>query len=265
MMQQSLFGFQNNEIPKNEIHVTKIITLPECKLVNSHTINLNIQAIKNYIVDQPLHIQVELLNQIKKELHEISPMKFEPVDCVLWVPNSNVEANDYNPNEVAPPEMKLLEVSILEDGYTQPVVTFDEGNTRTVVDGFHRTRVAKESHSIINRVHGYVPVVTINEHKSDKANRIASTIRHNRARGKHQVSAMSDIVLELKKRNWSEARIGKELGMDKDEILRLCQISGLAEAFENEDFSKAWESAIHADDLEIDLEFEEKIENDDTL
>lgn len=223
-----------------------------------HTIKLNIQAIKVYIASQDLPTQIDIINQIKKELHEISPMKFEPVDCVMWVKNSNVEANDYNPNQVAPPEMKLLEVSILEDGYTQPVVTYDEGKIKTVVDGFHRTRVAKESKSIIERVHGYVPVVTINEHKTDKGSRIASTIRHNRARGKHQVSAMSDIVIELKKRNWSEARIGKELGMDEDEILRLCQISGLAEAFENDDFSQAWESAMHAVEDNIDIDFEIK-------
>lgn len=252
-MQQNLFtGINVNGLPVKE--------------KDHHTIKLNLQAIKVYIACQDLQTQVEILNLVKKELHDISPMKFEPVDCVLWVPNTQVEANDYNPNQVAPPEMKLLEVSIMEDGYTQPVVTFDEGKIRTVVDGFHRTRVAKESPHIINRVHGYVPVVTINEQKSDKANRIASTIRHNRARGKHQVSAMSDIVIELKKRNWSEARIGKELGMDEDEILRLCQISGLAEAFENEDFSIAWESAIHAEDFETEIEFEEtNIDNDNTL
>lgn len=223
----------------------------------NHTILFNLQAVINCIKDEKdLSHQIEIINYIKSELHKISPMKFEPVDCVLWVKNSEVEANDYNPNQVAPPEMKLLEISILEDGYTQPIVTFDEGKIRTVIDGFHRTRVAKESKYIIERIHGYVPVVTINEHKSDKANRIASTIRHNRARGKHMVSAMSDIVIELKKRNWSEARIGKELGMDEDEILRLCQISGLAEAFENDDFSAAWESALHSDEIIIDEEFE---------
>lgn len=212
------------------------------------------------------HDRIAAINEIKLALHEISPFKNEPVDCVLWVPNTSVVANDYNPNSVAPPEMQLLEVSILNDGYTQPIVTWQADDKREVIDGFHRNRVGKESSVIRERVLGYLPVVTAN--KTDKGSRIASTIRHNRARGKHAVSAMTDIVLELKKRNWSEARISKELGMDEDEILRLCQISGLAEAFENEDFSQAWESAIHKYDNVTDITFEqatdEPFENTET-
>lgn len=198
--------------------------------------------------------KIEEINKIKIALHEISPFKNEPVDCVIWVPGDQVVANDYNPNSVAPPEMQLLEVSIFNDGYTQPIVTWLDEERREVIDGFHRNRVGKESKVIKERIFGYLPVVTAN--KTDKGSRIASTIRHNRARGKHAVSAMVDIVIELKKRNWSEARISKELGMDEDEILRLCQISGLAEAFENEDFSKAWESAIHSNEVIIENEFE---------
>lgn len=204
----------------------------------------------------PMKERIEAINEIKKQLHEISPFKNEPVDCVIWVPAEEVVANDYNPNSVAPPEMQLLEISILNDGYTQPIVTWLDDDKREVIDGFHRNRVGKESSIIRDRIHGYLPVVTANENQTDKGNRIASTIRHNRARGKHAVSAMSDIVIELKKRNWSEARISKELGMDEDEILRLCQISGLAEAFENDDFSKAWDAAIYADNTN-DIEFEE--------
>lgn len=209
-------------------------------------------------MSQELESQIEIHNYIKKELHSISPFKDEPVDCVLWVKNENVIANDYNPNSVAPPEMQLLEISILHDHYTQPVVTwFDKkNNNNEVIDGFHRNRVGKESSVIRERIFGYLPIVTANESQTGKNDRIASTIRHNRARGKHAVSAMVDIVIELKKRNWSEARISKELGMDEDEILRLCQISGLAEAFENDDFSKAWESAIHETDLVTGMEFE---------
>lgn len=198
--------------------------------------------------------KIEEINKIKIALHEVSPFKNEPVDCVLWVPCDDVVANDYNPNSVAPPEMQLLEVSIFNDGYTQPIVTWEDEGRREVIDGFHRNRVGKESPVIRERILGYLPVVTAN--KTDKGSRIASTIRHNRARGKHAVSAMVDIVIELKKRNWSEARISKELGMDEDEILRLCQISGLAEAFENEDFSKAWESAIHANEIITENDFE---------
>lgn len=199
---------------------------------------------------------IENLNGIREELHKISPFKNEPVDFVKWVEADLVEANDYNPNSVAPPEMQLLEISIINDGYTQPIVTWPTKEKIEVIDGFHRNRVGKESKEVKERIKGYLPTVIIKKEREGKNDRIASTIRHNRARGKHAVSAMSDIVIELKKRNWSESRIGKELGMDEDEILRLCQISGLAEAFENDDFSKAWESAIHATEIIDDIEFE---------
>jgi len=173
---------------------------------------------------------------------------------VKWVPGDIVTANDYNPNAVAPPEMELLEISIMNDGYTQPIVTWPIDDKVEVIDGFHRNRVGKESKIIKERIKGYLPTVIIRKEQESKNDRIASTIRHNRARGKHAVNAMSDIVLELKKRNWSDARVGKELGMDEDEVLRLCQISGLAEAFENEDFSEAWVSEIFDENPDIDFE-----------
>lgn len=186
--------------------------------------------------------RVEVINEFKKVLHECSPMRTEPVDCVLWVPCDDVQANDYNPNSVAPPEMQLLELSILEDGYTQPIVTFLTEDGREVVDGFHRNRVGKESEPVKERVMGYLPVVTINENRGDKGDRMAATIRHNRARGKHKVEAMSEIVMDLKRRNWSDAKIAKNLGMEPDEVLRLSQISGLAEMFKDRTFSEAWEA-----------------------
>lgn len=186
--------------------------------------------------------KVDVINSIKSLLHEISPFKTEPVDCVLWVKNDSVKANDYNPNSVAPPEMELLRLSISNDGYTQPIVSMDNNDgTREVIDGFHRNRVGKECADIQSRVHGYLPVVTIRDSQSNKENRIASTIRHNRARGKHNVTSMSDIVVDLKRRNWSPEKIAKELGMDSDEVLRLSQISGLTEMFANKEFSMAWE------------------------
>lgn len=194
------------------------------------------------LAKMPLEAQVATINEVKRSLHAVSPMKSEPVDCVIWVPADEVEANDYNPNSVAPPEMKLLEVSILEDGYTQPIVSFLDDDKREVVDGFHRSRVGKECETVRNRVQGFLPVVTINEHKADRGDRIAATIRHNRARGKHRIDAMSDIVIELKRRNWSDEKIARNLGMDPDEILRLSQISGLAEMFKDQDFSTAWEA-----------------------
>lgn len=199
--------------------------------------------------------RIEAINQAKLAMHAISPFASEPVDCVLWVKNEEVQANEYNPNSVAPPEMELLETSIREDGYTQPIVTWPHDGIREVVDGFHRNRVGKESKEVRKRVRGYLPVVAIKSDREDKADRIAATIRHNRARGKHKVEAMSDIVVELKRRNWSENKIAKELGMDVDEILRLCQITGIAELFSDQDFSKSWDLDI-AEETDIELEDE---------
>lgn len=187
------------------------------------------------------HDRIDTINRAKTALHEISPFASEPVDCVIWVPAEQVEANDYNPNSVAPPEMKLLEISISEDGYTQPIVAWGTNGYYEVVDGFHRNRVGKESKTVRERIHGYLPITLINHDREDKGDRIAATIRHNRARGKHQISAMSDIVLDLSRRNWSDAKIGRELGMEPDEVLRLKQITGLAELFSDVEFSEAWE------------------------
>ena len=181
------------------------------------------------------------LNEIRLVLHEVSPMRGEPVDCVLWVSADDVQANDYNPNVVAPPEMRLLEHSIQMDGFTQPIVTFPTNGHREVVDGFHRNRVAKESATISKRLRHLLPVTTIRSDRQDREDRIAATIRHNRARGQHQVADMSEIVVELSRRNWSDEKIGRELGMEPDEVLRLKQISGLAEAFADQEFSEAWE------------------------
>lgn len=199
---------------------------------------------------------VKSINHIKRELHSISPFKSEPVDCVLWVKSDCIEANDYNPNSVAPPEMELLAHSISQDGYTQPIVTWEREDLFEVVDGFHRNRVGKENDSVRNRVHGYLPITVIKDSRTERGDRIASTIRHNRARGKHAIHSMSEIVVELKRRNWSDKKIGKELGMDPDEVLRLSQISGLAELFSDVDFTEAWESdgPIYEQESGIDLD-----------
>jgi ParB-like chromosome segregation protein Spo0J len=201
--------------------------------------------------------RVEAINAIREVIHLKSPFATEPVDFVRWVKNTVVEANDYNPNSVAPPEMELLRISIMADGYTQPIVTNIEADKCVVVDGFHRNRVGKECKDVNKRVHGYLPVVQIRSEQTDKGDRIAATIRHNRARGKHRVDAMSDIVLDLKRRNWSDEKIGRELGMDPDEVLRLCQISGLAEMFADKDFSEAWEAGTFNSEELIDEEFED--------
>lgn len=183
--------------------------------------------------------RTEAINAIRREISKYSPFQAEPVDCVEWVPASMVEANDYNPNAVAPPEMRLLEHSIAEDGYTQPIVAWRKNGHFEVVDGFHRNRVGRESKTVRERVLGHLPITVINPEREDRSDRIAATIRHNRARGKHKVEAMSDIVIELKRRNWSDEKIGRELGMDSDEVLRLCQITGLAEVFADQEFSAA--------------------------
>lgn len=208
-----------------------------------HSILFSIDNTIEKISNLDLDDKIAVINEIKQRLHSISPFIQEPVDCVLWVKNENVFANDYNPNSVAPPEMELLRLSIASDGYTQPIVSMiSEGDTREVIDGFHRNRVGKECIDIQKRVHGYLPVVTINDDRLSKEDRIAATIRHNRARGKHKVENMSEIVADLRKRNWSPDKISKELGMDSDEVLRLSQISGLTELFRNAEFSMAWET-----------------------
>lgn len=200
----------------------------------------------------PLHRKISTLNEARSVLHGISPFSTEPVDFVQWVPSDDVYANDYNPNAVAPPEMELLRHSVMEDGYTQPIVAWrNEQSAIEVVDGFHRNRVGKECNDVKERIHSYLPVAVINSNREDRSDRIASTIRHNRARGKHKVDAMSEIVVELKRRNWSPKKIGKELGMDQDEVLRLCQLSGLTEMFADKDFSEAWEADILDDPVEI--------------
>lgn len=225
-----------------------LIQNEESKGLNFETLNKFKQIIEE-VKDYNLHDKVLILNEFKKLMHEISPFNTEPVDCVLWVKNDTVAANDYNPNAVAPPEMELLRLSISNDGYTQPIVSMDNGDdTREVIDGFHRNRVGKECEDIQKRVHGYLPVVTIRESQLGKGDRIASTIRHNRARGKHRVEAMSDIVLDLKKRNWNDKKIAKELGMDADEVLRLGQITGLAELFADKEFNEAWKAETYQED-----------------
>lgn len=218
---------------------------------------MNLQEIKLTIAEFLLSLSIEdkvnAINEMRELIHELSPFNTEPVDYVKWVKCDDVVSNDYNPNKVAPPEMELLEVSIINDGYTQPIVTWQNSDKEKVevIDGFHRNRVGKESKIVKQRIHGYLPTVIIRKSQEGKNDRIASTIRHNRARGKHQIDAMSEIVLELKNRNWTNARVAKELGMDEDEILRLCQITGLEHLFSDSDFSKAWESSDSNYEYEI--------------
>lgn len=184
--------------------------------------------------------RIESINQLKLLLNKHSPFKGEPIDCVLWVKAEQLEANDYNPNSLAPPEKRLLYTSLLTDGYTQPIVVNKEDDDYVIVDGFHRSLLGQEKKVLAQRLYGYLPIACINSKQSQRSDRIAATIRHNRARGKHQISAMSDVVRDLVRLGWSDEKISKELGMDADEVLRLKQISGLAELFESHNFSEAW-------------------------
>jgi len=227
--------------------------VPSLSRVMSTDANKELDALSASIVafltaESGLESRVQRLNALRRLIAQHSPFANEPVDLVEWVASDAVHANDYNPNSVAPPEMELLRLSIAADGYTQPIVTMDEGETREVIDGFHRNRVGKECADVRDRVKGFLPVVTIREDRADKSDRIAATIRHNRARGKHQVIAMSDIVIDLARRNWSDSKISRELGMDEDEVLRLKQITGLAEAFADREFSEAWEAVLDVED-----------------
>lgn len=232
---------QDNHMQTNCVIRFPDQTIDLLKMKTSGDLLFEINALLSNLSSFPLDERVELINQIRREIQVYSPFKDEPVDCVQWVKSESVTANDYNPNSVAPPEMALLEVSIAQDGYTQPIVTWDTGAKFEVIDGFHRHRVGKESKTVSQRIGGYLPIVIANQGRTDITDRMASTIRHNRARGKHRVEAMSDIVVELKRRNWSDEKISKHLGMDQDEILRLCQITGLTELFQDQDFSKSWD------------------------
>ena len=196
--------------------------------------------IESILSDMPFDEKVKVFNEITQELYEWLGVK-HPALNVQLVPVDKVVGNDYNPNHVAPPEMKLLKLSIRKDGVTMPVVVCDTPENKkypyTVVDGFHRTTVIQHDKEINESLHGYVPVSRLNKSLED---RITSTVRHNMARGTHQVELSAKLVTMLKKHNWTNVRIGIELGMDADEVLRLKQITGLAEAFKDEEFSKSW-------------------------
>ncbi|MDR0682877.1 MAG: ParB/RepB/Spo0J family partition protein [Dysgonamonadaceae bacterium] len=170
--------------------------------------------------------------------NEVNASYKSPVYNVIAVPVEKVQANSYNPNTVAPPEMQLLYKSIKEDGYTMPIVCYylPEIDCYEIVDGFHRYTIMLKHKDIYDRENGMIPVVVINK---DISNRMASTIRHNRARGIHNIELMSNVVSELTKSGMSDAWIMKNIGMDADELLRLKQISGLADLFANKEFSEA--------------------------
>ena len=206
--------------------------------MNTRIVELLLEVKKEFEGIKDIDEKVKMLNLIRANIADISPFE-EPVDCVKWIPADKVTANEYNPNRVASAEMKLLHTSIKLDGYTQPIVAYKLDNGEyEVVDGFHRNRVGKEYKDINKRIHGYLPIVVLNKPLDE---RIGSTIRHNRARGTHQIRSMSEIVIDLSKAGWTDEEICKKIGMELDEVIKLKQITGLKEAFQNHEFSKSWE------------------------
>lgn len=200
-----------------------------------------INEMKNYLQSLPEDKRIEAINAFRQAIHENSPFREQPVDCVLWIKQDEITANDYNPNNVAPPEKRLLCKSLEMDGFTQPiVVTESEARHYEIVDGFHRHEIGSNRPVLKRQLKGYLPVTCLRKERQKKFDRIAATIRHNRARGRHQINAMSDIVRELVQLGWDDERISQELGMDSDEVLRLKQINGLLELFADRRYSEAW-------------------------
>lgn len=185
--------------------------------------------------------KVNAINEVRFILHQVSPLKHHPVDYVKWQKSEDIEANEYNPNIVAPPEMRLLVVSINEDGFTMPVVTCPTESVIKIVDGYHRRKSERISREIHDSTKGYLPISLVREENRTIPRRMASTIRHNRARGTHEIDLMVNIVAELHEAGMGDDWIMKNIGMDADELLRLKQISGLAALFKDRAYSRAWE------------------------
>lgn len=182
--------------------------------------------------------RIEFIEKAKDVLHAMSPIQ-QPIDRVYWVPVEMVEANDYNPNSVAGKEMRLLYTSIKHDGYTQPVVTIwdEEKRKYIIVDGFHRYFTCKSNSDIRDRNKGRLPIVVIDK---DINERMAATVRHNRARGAHSVDGMANMVFAMLDKGWKDEDICNHLGMEPEELLRLKHITGFSKLFENAEYKKAW-------------------------
>jgi ParB-like chromosome segregation protein Spo0J len=189
----------------------------------------------------PEQERIDAINDVRAAIHEVSPLKHHPVDFVRWERAERVRGNDYNPNAVAPPEMRLLEHSMDANGVTMPIVTHKAVEDSVIVDGFHRSRVGKTSAKVAPTLLGRLPITQIRADRADEGARIAATVEHNRARGEHRIEAMSEVVRMLYQAGWRDEKIQEELGMQPDEVRRLKQITGLAELFAERDFSRAWE------------------------
>lgn len=180
-----------------------------------------------------------VIAEIRRILHDASPQKAMPIDHVQWVPIDRVTPNDYNPNSVAKTEMRLLHTSIKHDGYTQPVVTIHdpERDVYVIVDGFHRYYTMKMNQDIYDACHGLLPIVVIDKDIND---RMASTVRHNRARGKHSVQGMANMVFNMLDNGWSDEDICNKVGLGPEELLRLKHITGFSKLFADTEYRKSW-------------------------
>lgn len=186
--------------------------------------------------------KIQFINELRAFISkELSPQKSQPVDNIQWIPIDMIQANDYNPNSVARQEMNLLYVSIEHDGYTQPVVVIFDENIKKyiIVDGFHRYLVLKMNNEIQNRTNGRLPVVILEKDIND---RMASTIRHNRARGKHSIMGMSSMVFSMLDNGWRDEDICNELGMEAEELLKLKHLTGFSKLFKDIEYKKSWQS-----------------------
>jgi ParB-like chromosome segregation protein Spo0J len=184
--------------------------------------------------------RIKEIQKIRDYLHSLYPVNM-PIDNVKWVSIDEVEANDYNPNKVAKEEMGLLYKSIDKDGYTQPVVTIYDPDKKKyiIVDGFHRYYVCKHKENIRERTRGLLPIVVI---KKDINDRMASTIRHNRARGEHSITGMANMVFKMLDGGWADEDICNEIGLEPTELIRLKHITGFSKLYENIEYSKAWKT-----------------------
>jgi ParB-like chromosome segregation protein Spo0J len=197
--------------------------------------------IKKDIKDLTEEEKIKYFTDLRNAIHELSPHKSSPVDNVQWVDIDLVQANDYNPNSVANKEMELLYKSISHDGYTQPIVTiFDERiNKYVIVDGFHRYSVCLQNKDVNEITKGKLPIVVIEKDIND---RMASTVRHNRARGKHSVDGMANMVFSMLDNGWADEDICNHLGMEAEELLRLKHVTGFSKLFKDIEYQKAWKT-----------------------
>lgn len=209
---------------------------------NIEDILIKAKELAELIASLPFVDKVEAINKTRMIIHDVSPFKHEPVDCVVWIPNENVVANKYNPNKVAPPQMKLLRLSVHKDGYTMPIVSMKKSDSvYEIIDGFHRNRVGKEYKEIRDRVHGHLPLSLINKDRYDEKDRKAATWRHNEARGKHGIDPITTIIQTVIEQGWNDDMVCREFGIGADEVLRFKQNTGLPELFKDRSYSKAWE------------------------